>query len=459
MKSKHFGAKVFTCLSVLVCLFLIACKVSVNSQEKYYTITYQTEHGTAPESKKVLSGTVLKSEDLPAITADGFSFGGWYVGSSLITPELNYAVSSDITLTAKWTTETPAPTVEYFTISYQSDYGTTPQSKSVASGTVLTAADLPTLEARGYTFDGWYLGFYKVEPGYTVESNINLIAGWTVKQLVVPDGYYAITYESDYGEAPETKVIQYKTELTYEDLPDLSDANHEFNGWYFYSTKILPGYKVYTDMPLVAYWDDEKPAEVNYTVSYYSQFGGTLRSREFTAGDVLLGGDLLTMREDNYDFDGWYFGDIKMEANYPVIQNMTLVARWTPQNITSMNVLVGIATNATQSEMDFKLTATKVGSNYTITATSGFDYYFWFVDDPEENSNLLYASEIFNSSGEAPQVVLSNTLHFNESLLPSAVIQDGTYLVYCQAIKKLYNSNGQPSGFERAGLEFVVVKM
>lgn len=59
------------------------------------TITYSTEHGTAPASKVVNSGYILTEEDLPALTDSGYKFLGWDVSAGT-------AVTSDITITAAW---------------------------------------------------------------------------------------------------------------------------------------------------------------------------------------------------------------------------------------------------------------------------------------------------------------------------------------------------------------------
>ena len=67
------------------------------------TITYSTEHGTAPASETVDSGYRLKAEDLPTISAEGFIFEGWYIGETKVS--VGYVVTKDISLTAKWKVE------------------------------------------------------------------------------------------------------------------------------------------------------------------------------------------------------------------------------------------------------------------------------------------------------------------------------------------------------------------
>lgn len=50
--------------------------VKIYSSVVPVTITYSTEHGTAPASKVVNSGYVLTEDDLPALTDSGYKFLG-----------------------------------------------------------------------------------------------------------------------------------------------------------------------------------------------------------------------------------------------------------------------------------------------------------------------------------------------------------------------------------------------
>lgn len=65
------------------------------------TITYSTDHGTAPSQVEVEKGSTLTDTQLAAITAEGFTFGGWYIGDVAATTAT--VVNENITLTAKWT--------------------------------------------------------------------------------------------------------------------------------------------------------------------------------------------------------------------------------------------------------------------------------------------------------------------------------------------------------------------
>ena len=70
-----------------------------------YTVTYTTEKGTAPKAITVDEGTKLTAAQLPALTADGYTFSGWYDGETKAVAGA-YAVTKSVTLTAKWTAST-----------------------------------------------------------------------------------------------------------------------------------------------------------------------------------------------------------------------------------------------------------------------------------------------------------------------------------------------------------------
>ena len=66
-----------------------------------YSITYVTEKGTAPAT---VEGVTSLPETLPSLTADGFTFGGWYLDQSFETAAAaGTALTQNVTLYAKWT--------------------------------------------------------------------------------------------------------------------------------------------------------------------------------------------------------------------------------------------------------------------------------------------------------------------------------------------------------------------
>ena len=81
--------------------YLRKCGCYDRENAVFYTVSYSTEHGTAPES--VGKVKVLYSTLLPTLTADGYVFKGWYMDSEFTTKAVEGKVLySDTTLYAKW---------------------------------------------------------------------------------------------------------------------------------------------------------------------------------------------------------------------------------------------------------------------------------------------------------------------------------------------------------------------
>ena len=65
------------------------------------TATFETEHGTAPASQMVVSGGKITMPDAPE--ASGYTFGGWYDGSTTYEAGDEATLDASKTFTAQWT--------------------------------------------------------------------------------------------------------------------------------------------------------------------------------------------------------------------------------------------------------------------------------------------------------------------------------------------------------------------
>ncbi len=68
---------------------------------------------------------------------------------------------------------------DFFIVSYLSDYGTQPGSLLLRGEGKLTDKDLRPISADGHTFLGWFSDGNKVEPGFSVSSDLTLSAQWS----------------------------------------------------------------------------------------------------------------------------------------------------------------------------------------------------------------------------------------------------------------------------------------
>lgn len=125
-----------------------------------YTVTFNANgHGTAPAAQTVESGS--KATEPTAPTADGYTFGGWYKEPSCTNRwDFSTAVTSDITLYAKWT-ETSSSVTYYVTgnDAFHSALGLTgswnPSAKPMTDGAVTFTAQANTEYQFKVTIGTW----------------------------------------------------------------------------------------------------------------------------------------------------------------------------------------------------------------------------------------------------------------------------------------------------------------
>lgn len=89
-------------------IVLVASWDPVEDGKVYYVVTFDANGGTAEFSQKtIIAGN---SVVLPDATREGYTFDGWYSGDTRIgVAGDSIAVNSNITYTAHWTENTPAP--------------------------------------------------------------------------------------------------------------------------------------------------------------------------------------------------------------------------------------------------------------------------------------------------------------------------------------------------------------
>jgi len=195
-KRKFLKVASASTLAALAGLSLVACG---SDDANTYTVKLDSNDPDTSDSISVTTYDDMEVEEgstinLPTLTYEGYTFGGWYSDVDF-TNEFTSSdkVESDLTLYAKWTKDSSSSgdasgdssgdasgdATTTYTITYSTEHGTAPAS--VSGATALPEA-LPSIEADGYTFDGWYLDeafTTAATVGAAITANTTLYAKWT----------------------------------------------------------------------------------------------------------------------------------------------------------------------------------------------------------------------------------------------------------------------------------------
>lgn len=343
MKMKH---KVLSLLGILALTFaFFSCSADVGEstpepQPTYYTVTYSTEYGTAPEAISVEENTVLTESQLPALSDGTLVFKGWFDEEAKAV-EGEYQVTRNVTLTAHW-----AATA---TVSYHSNFGTVPESFDVELNQTLAAGNLADISCSPYTFLGWY--YEKDE-----DNNGSGTQAQTGDEIVADTPLYAkwetatVSFSTGFGTVPSIK--KYTGEkLSEDEIPNLeARTGYSYDGWFNGSTKLTTDYTVNGDVTFTEKWTAN-----NYTITFKANgVTGDDYTQTVTFGTTAkLIANAFT--RDGYAFNGWnkaadgsgtVYAD---EADFAVTEanDVTLYAQWDP--IADETTIVAMIKNMTES--------------------------------------------------------------------------------------------------------------
>ena len=206
-----------------------------------YTITFDTDGGTEVVPITEVAGRSVTKPADP--TKTGYTFAGWEPAIPDVMP------GEDMTIKAKWT-------VNQYTITFDSNGGTTVEPITQDYGTTVTAPENPT--KTGYTFAGWDPEIPETMPA----EDVTITAQWTINQ-------YTITFDTNGSSVIDPITQDYGTKVTAPDDP--TKTGYTFAGWY--TDEELTNAFVFTedttiteDITLYAKWNPQDG--IKYTVMH-----------------------------------------------------------------------------------------------------------------------------------------------------------------------------------------------
>jgi len=224
-----------------------------DNQVKKYTVTFNSNGGSSVAKQQIVSGKTVTKPGNP--TRDGYQFVEWQLNGK--TYHFSSKVTKNITLTAKWkSTTTPVtPTVQKYTVTFNSNGGSNVANQEVESGKTATKPGNPT--RSGYKFVEWQLNGKAYNFSSKVTGNITLTAKWEANTTPVTPTVqkYTVTFNSNGGSNVASQEVESGKTATKPGNPTRS--GYKFVEWQFNGKAYNFSSKVTGNITLTAKWEQE----------------------------------------------------------------------------------------------------------------------------------------------------------------------------------------------------------
>ena len=335
-----------------------------------YTVSYSTERGSAPAAKTYDYNTALSASDLPQLSQYGYTFGGWYSGSTKI--EVGHKLTAPLSLTAQWTP------VKY-TVRYSTERGSAPAAKTYDYNTTLGTAGLPRLTATGYTHTGWQVEGVTATAGYVVTGEVTLTATWTPntntrytvrhhQQNVTGEGYTLVSGDTEA-----------KTGTTDATTAAAAKSYTGFTAKGITQETIAPDGSTVVDV----YYDRKI---INLTLDLDGGSTTTALNDGVLSGRYGAPVSLVAPTKSGWHFTGWNTSGGTLPTTFT--GPGTYKALWTGAGVSVTVVPVS----------DIQVRQHTDGTTVTLTADAGYTSYQWKVDGVVQNGQISKVLELDTSS-------------------------------------------------------------
>lgn len=351
--------------------------LTANYKPKTYIISFDLDGGTGVNDTL----EVIYDDEyiLPTPTKQGYTFMGWYNGSTKVTSGI-WQKTSSLDLKAKWT-------IANYNINYVLNGGVN-NTDNPATYTYLTDTIILKDPSKiGYTFNGWTTDTI-TSPAKNLEiakgsyNDKTFIANFTANS-------YNVTFNVNGGNNLEISNYIYVYD-TYYNLPVPTRTGYKFVGWYDGTINVIDGnWKLTKDVELVAKWEI-----ITYNINYILNNGINNNSNiikyNYEYEDILIEDPYKT----GYTFNGWTTDTITTPVkNYVIPHNstghITLIANFTPNTYTYiLDVNSGDALEKTEFNINYD-------DAYTlpIPTRTGYEFLGWYNGTTKVNSGTWKYTE------------------------------------------------------------------
>lgn len=251
MKRKALPILISGLLACSATAILFACGDNDDTPDPVtYSVTYVksgSETGSVPtDSAKYEEGAQVTVLGKGTLARVDYTFTGWAYGGTTYTEGQKFTMpASNVTLTAQWTENTPAP-IEYnvsYVLGEGAEWASAAPAAKVAAGTEITLPDTDSVSKSGMKLTGWTIGTTPYEPGaaYTVNGDVTITANWDTEK-------FSVAYVDGREHREVAGSYEAGTKIDVADVPGTwGSEGKEFKGWqhkYYVNEEVSGAVKV-----------------------------------------------------------------------------------------------------------------------------------------------------------------------------------------------------------------------
>ena len=276
---------------------------------KTYRVTYRSKYGIEPEQITGLKkDDALTAEQLPELTADGYTFAGWYDGENEVTTE--YKITGDSEFSAKWAPNTDtAYKVEHYKQNIANDEYTLAEADT--ENKIGTTDEDTSATAKDYT-------------GFTAKriEQMKIAAdGSTVVKIYYDRNMITLKFNTENG---QTEKIMGRYGATLENPTNPTKTGYIFAKW----NPELPATFPVENTTYTATWTAD-----TYKITYNLDGGKNAASNpaNYTVETGTI--TLAKATKANCTFGGWYDenGNEVIQIQSNTAKNISVTAKWAPE--------------------------------------------------------------------------------------------------------------------------------
>lgn len=343
---KQFKRTLYLLTTIFGLLFVVGC--FKQTQTVTFLLGYDEQTYEVVEIDK--NTRVTRPQDPER---EGYTFLDWYQGDEPY--NFNEVVKEDLVLKGKWN-------IRSYRVNFDVD-GINRQLVNYKNKAI--EPEEPTKE--GYTFLGWYLNDVLYDFDSEVTSHISLTAKWE-EITSNPTIKYTVTFNHGYDSLTTIKQVEEGSRV--EELILADREGYNFLGWYLDNQLFGFDTIITSDITLYAKWEEVVVPVKRYNVTFDYGYDGIKTVRQINEGNKVE--ELTPSTREGYTFIGWYLNEQPFDFDTPIIENITLIAKW--------HELV----------QTYTVTFNSDGGNYTPDSITDI-VSGSFIDAPETNPEKLYS--------------------------------------------------------------------